>query len=62
MNFRSKNTKLRECDNHRQSAYTFLRGRRSLPLPGGEGRGEGERRHIPFIMCGAVQTEQEPRP
>ena len=59
MNFRSKNPKLRKCGNHRQSIDIFSRDRRSLPLPGGEGRGEGERKSNPFMNLEQVQTKQE---
>src|SRR5579859_4726466 len=35
----------RQRGNYDQSADRFPTGRRCLPLPGGEGRGEGERKH-----------------
>jgi hypothetical protein len=45
--------------NYNQSASMFPPGRRSLPLPGGEGRGEGERKHYSVQGCWARWKVQE---
>jgi hypothetical protein len=48
--------------NYNQSVNVFQPGRRFLPLPGGEGWGEGERKSNKFMASERVQTEQETLP
>src|SRR5579859_4745701 len=44
---------------YNQSANVIPPARRSHPLPGGEGRGEGERKSNQFMAREQVQTEQQ---